>query len=285
MFGAVKKWWKTRKENSEVVSLVLLESTPKLLTLENLTLALQSIGTGMKTDLTEEKISYFRSSIEGFEITIASLPAPYAPLLNVKMREKRMTDVCASHIAFTMIDIWKAPDSAKRTEGRPLMAKIAAALTDEYVLAYFDWTSKKFCLADENIVKLLADGEIDEALNQVGDIVINVESDDERIEAAIVEAQERWPEFVEAFSQKKADAPFIAKARFEHNEMGEHLWMEVQSCDLESVTGKIANKPYNIPRPREGDVVTVPRRDISDWLMQGPEGPIGGFVERILTEG
>lgn len=281
MLGLVKKWWKTRKERSEVVSLVLLGSTPKLLTAETLNTALQSIG--IPTHLEEEKISYFRGTIEGFEITIASLPAPYAPLANVNLRERRISDVCKSHIAFTMLDIWKAPDTKQRTEGRPLLAKIATALTDEYVLAYFDWTTKKFCLPDENIKELLAKGEIDEALSQVGDIVINVESDDQRVEAAIAEAQERWPEFVEAFAHRTPDAPFIAKARFEHNDMGEHLWMEVQSCDLESVTGKIANKPYNIPRPREGDIATAQRKDISDWLMRGPNGPVGGFVERILT--
>lgn len=282
MFGAVKKWWKTRQEKSEVISLVLLESTPKLLTAETLRTALQGIG--IEAELTEEKISYYRGTIEGFEVTIASLPAPYAPLSNVNLRERRISDICKSHMAFTMIDIWKAPEPISRTEGRPLLARIAAALTDEYVLAYFDWTTRKFCLPDENILELLAKGEIDEALSQVGDVVINVESDDQRIEAAIAEAQERWPEFVEAFAHRTPDAPFIAKARFEHNDMGEHLWMEVQSCDLESVTGKIANKPYNIPRPREGDIATAQRKDISDWLMQGPDGPVGGFVERILTE-
>lgn len=280
MFRAVKKWIQDRKEKSEVVSIVILQSVPRLMDRQSLTDALASIE--ISTTLTEEQTSYFRGVIDGFEMTIASLPAPYPALKGIQLGEQRLSDACAAHIAFTMIDTWKAPEGRKRQEARSIMARIAAVLTDEYVLAYYDWTSRKLCLPDDSILEHLAAGDLDSAVQEVGDVVINIEPDDDKIAAAVEEAQKRYPEFVEAFAHRSPDDQFILKARFDYGDNAEHLWMEVQSCDLESVTGSIANKPYHLARPREGDIVTVPASDLSDWLMTSPNGPVGGFVESLL---
>ena len=198
MFGGVKKWMQERKKGSEVVAIVLLQSVPRLMDRASLESTLRNAG--VVTLLRQERTSYFRGTIGGFEITIASLPSPYPGLLNSQLPEERLTDACANQTAFTTIDTWAAPTGRDRVEARPIMAKIAAALTDEYVLAYYDWTSHRFCLPDDDIVSLLANGEIDEAIARVGDGVFAIGSEDEQFLAAIAEAQQRWPEFVEAFS-------------------------------------------------------------------------------------
>jgi uncharacterized protein YegJ (DUF2314 family) len=280
VFGAIKKWMQRRQEKSEIVAIILLQAMPRLMDRASIESTLKSAGINIA--LKEEQISYLRGAIDGFELTIASIPMPYVELKRARFAEQRLSDACASHVAFTTIDAWKSTDGRPRTDARPIMAKIAAALTDEYVVAYYDWTSKRLFLPDSEIVSLLTEGKIEEAIEQVGDVVFTIASEDEQIEEAIAEAQRRWPEFVEAFGRRSADDIFTAKASFTHGDAVEHLWMEVSNCDLNNVTGRIANKPYNIPRPNKDDVVIVPAENVSDWLMSGPDGPIGGFVERIL---
>lgn len=280
MFGSVKKWIQDRKERSEIVAIVMLQSMPRLMNASSVESALSEVG--ISVTLREERTSYLRGIIDGFEITIASLPSAYPGLLNTQLPEERLTDACANHVAFTTIDTWTAPQGHDRKEARPIMAKIAAALTDEYVLAYYDWTSHRFCLPDENIVVLLAEGEIDQAIARIGDGVFIIGSDDEQFLAATAEAQRRWPEFVEAFSKGASEYPYTVKAVFTHGDFTEHLWIEVSQCDLTSVTGKIINKPYHLPRPRLGDVVTIPFESVSDWMIINTDGIVGGFVESLI---
>lgn len=161
------------------------------------------------------------------------------------------------------------------------MAKIAAALTDESTLLYYDWTTARMCLADPEIIELLREGSLDEAVQNVGDGVVDLDHDDQKTQAAIDEAKRRWPEFVEAFPAK-GDEPFIAKLRFQHGDNVEHMWIEVSACDANSVTGEVANKPFRIPRPRKGDVVTCSVEDLSDWLMVRDGEPVGGFLEELI---
>jgi uncharacterized protein YegJ (DUF2314 family) len=164
------------------------------------------------------------------------------------------------------------------------MAQIAAALTDDSVFLYYDWTTRRMCLNDPEILELLAAGNLDEAIQDIGDVVVNLDYNDQKMIEAVEEAKRRWPEFVEAFA-KRGEEPFLAKVRFEHGENVEHMWVEVTACDLESVTGVVANRPFKIPKPKEGDMVTASIDDLSDWLMLLEDGPAGGFVEQILRNG
>lgn len=284
MIGTVKKWFEQRKQRSEVVSIVALQSFPKLLTSETIQAALTNLG--IQATLAEERTSYFRTTIDGFELTIGSLPIPYPAFVGQKTTEIRISEACAKHTSFMMVDAWNAPEGKQRTDARPLIAKIISALSDEYVLAFYDWTSHRFFLPDKEILDDMAEGNIDAAIAKVGDMVIGINSADDRLERAVEEARSRWPEFVEAFHEKYTDFPFTAKGRFEHNEEVEHLWIEVEACDLQSVTGKVINKPYHIPRPRFGDVVTIPLDELSDWLYKSKDGrPVGCFIEQMMEKG
>lgn len=291
MFGAVKKWFSERKEAKEIVAIVFLLETPRLLVsgmVEHLlrqagVLSEDSVGQPV---LKEEKTSYFRCVIDGFELTIASSPQRYAGLSRPRAGlEARLSDGMTRHQGFVTIDCWKAPEGKSRREARPLMAKIAAALTDDSTLLYYDWTTRRMCLNDPEILDLLTAGNLDEAVQSIGDIVVNVDYNSGKTVQAVEEARRRWPEFVSAFATKGKDEPFIAKVRFEHGENVEHMWVEVTACDENSLTGTVANRPFRIPKPREGDVITASIEELSDWLMIRDGEPVGGFVEAILRGG
>lgn len=289
MFSAVKNWFEKRKEAKEIVAVVFLLETPRLLVAGAVEQLLRQAGVISEAHSSpvfqEEKISYLRATIDGFEITVASSPQKYMGLSRPRPGlEARLADGMSRHEGFVTIDCWKAPEGKSRRDARPLMARIAAALTDDSVFLYYDWTTRRMCLNDPEILELLASGNLDEAIQDIGDVVVNLDYSDKKTTEAVEEAKRRWPEFVEAFA-KRGEEPFLAKVRFEHGENVEHMWVEVTACDLESVTGVVANRPFKIPKPKEGDIVTASIDDLSDWMMLLEDGPAGGFVEQILRNG
>jgi len=290
MFKGLKNWFDKRREAKEIVAIVFLLETPRLLTPGSVEQLLRQAGVLSSSSvagsiLKEEQTSYLRGVIDGFELTIASSPQRYAGLSNPRQGlEARLADGMTRHQGFITIDCWKAPEGASRRDARPMMAKIAAALTDDSVFLYYDWTTRRMCLNDPEILELLKEGNLDEAVESIGDVVVNLDYTDKKTAEAVEEARRRWPEFVEAFAGR-GEEPFLAKVRFSHGDIVEHMWMEVSACDLESVTGEVVNRPFKLPKPREGDVVTAPLSDLSDWMMIVDGEPVGGFVEAILRGG
>lgn len=289
MFAGIKNWFEKRREAKEIVAIVFLLKFPRLLTAQSVEQSLRQADVFSDSEgvlvFREEQTSYLRGTIDGFELTIQSLPQKYFGLSRPRQGlEARLAEGMTSHQGYVSIDCWKAPEGISRRNARPLMAKIAAALTDESTLLYYDWTTRRMCLNDPEILELLAAGNLDEAIQDIGDVVVNVDYNSGKTVQAVEEARRRWPEFVVAF-QTRGDEPFLAKVRFEHGENVEHMWVEVTACDEKSLTGTVANRPFKIPKPKEGDVITAPIEELSDWLMIRDDEPVGGFVEAILRGG
>lgn len=119
------------------------------------------------------------------------------------------------------------------------------------------------------------------------DPVVHVKDDDPEMNAAIAEAKRRWPEFVTAFEARKPDQHFSAKYPFPIKGGGdEHIWLTVTAIQGDQVTGQIDNDPeYEIGR-RNGETVTVPSANISDWVYTASgtndKDLVGGFTIKVL---
>jgi hypothetical protein len=114
MFSAVKNWFEKRKEAREIVAVVFLLDTPRLLVAGAVEQLLCQAGVISEAHSSpvfqEEKISYLRATLDGFEITVASSPQKYMGLSRPRPGlEARLADGMSRHEGFVTIDCWTAP--------------------------------------------------------------------------------------------------------------------------------------------------------------------------------
>ncbi|RYG41255.1 DUF2314 domain-containing protein [bacterium] len=167
------------------------------------------------------------------------------------------------------------------------MGRLIAELLDDTSLAVYCFHTQRMNIVDETLVPMLREGRAMEAMSTATfDPVSGVEDDDERINAAMEEARQRWPEFVAAFAarRKKGDEPFLVKGRFTWGEHVEHMWLTPESVSSDGVEGDLQNDSLYNGRLRKGTKVKIKYADISDWAFLKDEEMSGLFTEKIIRE-
>ena len=120
-------------------------------------------------------------------------------------------------------------------------------------------------------------------VNEYSAYVVGVQNG--KLEGAIEEARNRWPEYCEAFNRTSQRENFIVKAAFTWNDNVEHMWIEPTATYPDRVEGVLMSSPINMPKPRQGDHVSRPVSEISDWAYIDQAGqPVGMFTEAIVRE-
>ncbi|MCW3465887.1 DUF2314 domain-containing protein [Chitinophaga nivalis] len=79
-----------------------------------------------------------------------------------------------------------------------------------------------------------------------------------------------------AFSETVADQP---------EPIVEHMWINDIGFDGETVSGVLVNNPNRLTNVQNGDFVTVPLQQISDWLLASQGKTCGGFTIQHLRAG
>jgi uncharacterized protein YegJ (DUF2314 family) len=117
----------------------------------------------------------------------------------------------------------------------------------------------------------------------VADTTVAVPGDDAEMAAAEAEAKRRWPEFVTAFGRKHPLQGFAVKIPLATaHQSWEHTWVEVLSLDGQTISGKLANEPHDLPGKNFGDPVTVDVGSVEDWIYQDGREMVGGFTSKVL---
>lgn len=120
--------------------------------------------------------------------------------------------------------------------------------------------------------------------------VYGVSSDDPAMRAAIEQARATFGDFLrelEADSRRviPALATTLVKGYFSDDDApsdGEHMWVEVQDWNGNSVTGILLSQPGHVKSVRVGDTVRVPRERLSDWLYDSDGTARGAFTVQVL---
>ena len=89
-----------------------------------------------------------------------------------------------------------------------------------------------------------------------------------------------------AFRAQRADGGrYSAKYPFPTRGGHEHIWLAVTAISDPQVTGRLDNDPDQDVGHKRGETVTVPSKDISDWLYEdsGTEKLVGGFTIKVLA--
>ena len=202
--------------------------------------------------------------------------------------ELRARQAVLAHRAWIAVDVmhWFGEGDGIEESYR-LIARLLAELADDNVLAIVDPdASRIFCYDPETEQKLKSDSPLTALREWYYSPIVEVSSEDPRMQAAVAEAQRRWPEFVAAFESRGTDddTPFAVKAPFGTDDNREFMWVEVTGIENEIVYGILKNEPAGIPDLHEGDRVKAAVADVNDWLAVVGDEPVGGFTIKVLAE-
>lgn len=112
-----------------------------------------------------------------------------------------------------------------------------------------------------------------------------VSTQNEAVNAAIEKAKRTLPDFFARLDKpQRGDTDFQIKIRFVTNQPpnGEHVWARDVRRDGTNVTATIATVPRNIPDLRQGQRVTVPITQVTDWLVESGGKYHGAYTVRAL---
>jgi uncharacterized protein YegJ (DUF2314 family) len=116
--------------------------------------------------------------------------------------------------------------------------------------------------------------------------VVQIDEDDPRMAAAVLEAKKRLTEFTKAFAKARDGWQFSVKAPFSEkdSEESEYMWVHVSRVDFDAVHGTLLNDPEFVKSFKYDDVVRVPMDQIVDWVYSDGENPVGDFTAKVLDE-
>jgi len=115
--------------------------------------------------------------------------------------------------------------------------------------------------------------------------VARIAVDDPLTARGIVEARRTVGEFERAW---RAHAPgtrdFRVKMLVAERGLVEQFWINVESATADGFTGTIGNHPGDITGVKYGERVTVPAREISDWMYVERGVLRGGYSVRLMRD-
>jgi uncharacterized protein YegJ (DUF2314 family) len=115
--------------------------------------------------------------------------------------------------------------------------------------------------------------------------VARIAVDDPLTAAAIVTARRSAGEFLRAYrARNDGQRDFRIKMLVAERGLVEQFWVSLDSATDDSFTGTIANHPGDITGVKYGERVTVPAREISDWMYVEHGVLRGGYSVRLMRD-
>lgn len=113
--------------------------------------------------------------------------------------------------------------------------------------------------------------------------VINISDDDQEMKAAIEKAKTTFQYFEENWQSIPIDSCNIKFGMATADGTLEHIWFSPTKIDGDRITGRCANEPEGIPNLKIGDLRTLSRADVSDWMIVRGDQCYGGYTIRVLA--
>lgn len=232
----------------------------------------------------------FGIAVEGQPFVVMSVAQPYTEAdpeqITPDLRKQNLLKAHKAWLACDwMMDIGDDADHRKlayRTMGM-IMAIVAKAGADKDAIAVFDKATGRLVPFDASVVERLA-GEFPESVFEENVPILSGEGLEAELEKAAAEAQERIPEFIQAFQKRSPvkRVSYAVKAKFVEGESVEWMWVSVQRLTDEGFEGRLDNDPEQIKRLKAGDRVAVPLDEVVDWAIADDSGMKGGFSVAVF---
>jgi len=282
-------------KKSEFVSIVVFLREPILFTEQTL----RDIGSSaLKRELQPEanefvvsagegnrRLSYI--SLQNMLIHVHYFPTCYYQPANLKSllakeKDMRIQKVLQEHTAWLSFDLCNGHKSDKKLFYQRFCSVIATMFLDN-CLGVLPTEKAGICPCDGNFREALLSGDPVRALQQWDRVPI-AEDGNVKLEDAMDEARNRWPQFQAAFLKRTSEQTFLVKAIFRDipGESGEWMWILVDAMDDGFIQGKLSNDPVNVATVKNGDQVRIPVTEIGDWIYKDGRKFIGGFTEKVM---
>jgi len=116
--------------------------------------------------------------------------------------------------------------------------------------------------------------------------IIQVDSDDSEMNAAMERARGSIDEFLEERSRRSDDFTGLLKVYFqdrrEGSDDGEHMWVSVESIDDGRFNGTLLSSPGWLKGVKQGDIVEFETSDVTDWIYAKNGKAKGAYTVRVL---
>lgn len=228
---------------------------------------------------------------QGKMILVNSFPTPYVEEPEEAAEtipDLRLRELFAEHKAWISCDAMGVESFDDIEEVRSwyqLLGPLLAELVDDNCLAIFlPQTNQLFANMDATLEILKSDDPLASLQEDAPVPVIQISDDDPRMQAAVKEARDRWPEFLAAFEQD-AGEKFGVKAPITVGGNTEFIWLEVGAVENGVIYGRLANEPINLGKLQIGSQVKATVEKLNDWAFIDRKGqPQGLFTVKVLTD-
>jgi uncharacterized protein YegJ (DUF2314 family) len=108
-----------------------------------------------------------------------------------------------------------------------------------------------------------------------------LDADDEKVAQAYEEAQKHLPE-MEAYYKENTVGQYkiFVKVKFEEDGVFEHMWGSLLQTNLTQYSIRLDNEPVNIHNVAYGDVLTIEKTEVEDFLVyEGEELLLGEYMK------
>ena len=114
--------------------------------------------------------------------------------------------------------------------------------------------------------------------------VINVDDEDETMNAAIETAKKTFSQFERNWKRNDIEGFSVKLAMQTDDDDLEHIWFTPIEIGDEQLIATCANDPKSVTGLQFGDVRTVDRSAVSDWMIMENGKCYGGYTIRVLSE-
>jgi len=220
---------------------------------------------------------------------VHTFPRPYADdpdVLAARAGDRHLRRAVTGHQAWLSVDLLGDVPPHELEEVYLLIGRLMAALADEDCVAIYCPETDRVSVCDDGLMaKLRGEWPPDLFEPPFFPVVTGFADGDPRMQAAVVEARRRWPEFVVAFENRRPGQTFLVHARVpEPDGPTEYLWLAVTALEGDGIYGILDNDPLALQRRHRGDRARVLVSSLNDWLWLDGARTNGGFTIAVLQK-
>jgi uncharacterized protein YegJ (DUF2314 family) len=212
-----------------------------------------------------------------------------------EIKDPRLREAVASHKAFLRVCDLDLSEGLDANDVRSKVGKLVSSLAGEDTLAlavYLGRGGETVVLYTPRLKGQLAGpdglsalkGETMTPASTPASAPASYPAEDPEMAAAVEEARKRFPEFAEAFANRKKGEVFMVKARLSDGKQERVLWVLVESIADQTTQGTLADYPVGLAGFKKGGPVKVELKDLWDWQYSRDGRSFGGFTIKVLDK-
>lgn len=202
--------------------------------------------------------------------------------------DQRLAELWCQHEAWFSVDAMgithATPEDEILAEYRRIGRLMAELIDDNVLLLYAPDNQCSYAINDETVLALRSKNPLERLQDTLTVPIVNVADDDPEMLAAVESARDSWPRFVEAYEAQRGES-FAIKAPITRGDNTEFIWITVTAIEGDRIYGELANEPANLGKLREGSKVSVPLKELNDWMFIDAGGNFeGGFTVKVIEK-